>query len=102
MSEARAMAPKDQVWRHILDRGDVLSEWARGNVGSSVRLHIPLVDQITLRAQAAILRELANKLELHSHGREGDAHALFMAASEIRISSGRLQSTKRGVRKKGA
>jgi hypothetical protein len=101
IEETMARLPRDPVLRNIMSRADVLSEMERDLIGRAVRLHIPFVDQITLRTQAVILRELANHLEIASHSKAGEAQALKDAAREINIASRRLQSTKHGVRKKG-
>lgn len=72
--------------------GDALQSWERAAVGDAARLHIPLPDQVSLRATAAALRDLANRLEVLSQQKGGDFQALFTARGAIKQTQLRLKS----------
>lgn len=91
MSEATTMAKRDGL-ANVIRRGDVLDEWQRQLIGPSGQLRIPMRDQIDLRRCAAILRELANRMEILSHVKTGEFSALLQTKGEIRAAQSRLQS----------
>lgn len=92
----------DRETQRIIQTGDPLPEWARGIIGNSMQLRIPLRDPIDLRRVAEILRGFANRLEVLS-SRKDDAHSILLAAvGERRMIQARLQSRPRGDRKNNA
>jgi len=86
----------DQGLHRAVHHGDCLAPIQRDILGHSARrLHIPLRDPVDLRRVAAILRDLANKLEVSSHIRGDALTALFAAGLHIKKASGQLMSKPR-------
>lgn len=92
MSEATYM-PADRAMRNVIARGDPLDEWQRSSIGKSAQLRLPLRDKVDLRRLAAILRDLANVMEVASGLRnEDDFSALMRAKAAVVTAQGRAQS----------
>ena len=83
--------------RNVARRGDPLDEWQRQCIGRAAQLRIPLRDQVDLRRCAAILRNLANRLEVMSEPRRfEECNALLQAKGEVSAAQGRMQSDTKG------
>lgn len=79
-----------QELHDVVRFGDVLPEWARGLIGRSAQLRVPLRDPISLRRVATVLRTLADRLETLSHSRDTAQHVMLSAYSAVREAQGRL------------
>lgn len=84
---------RDRGMRNVIARGDPLDEWQRASVGKSAQLRLPLRDKVDLRRLAAILRDLANTLEVAGSLRnEEDFTALLRAKAAVATAQARAQS----------
>lgn len=81
----------------IAKHGDPLPDHVRCVVGASAQLRIPMRDVVDLRRSAAILRQLANQIEVLSHTRDPSPTIMLTVWAEFRTAQVQLRSKpKRG------
>ncbi len=84
----------DPALRRIIATGTPLEAWQRAALGGpTAQLRIPLRDKVDLARVAAILRDLANKLEVASVRRDhSDFDALMAARAHIKLAQAKVTS----------
>lgn len=78
--------------KQVIRTGDPLPDWTRDIIGKSVQIRIPLRDPIELRRQAAILREMANRLDVLSRDKRPTESIMLEVWGLARSTQTRLKS----------
>ncbi|WP_424137970.1 hypothetical protein [Roseomonas chloroacetimidivorans] len=89
------LSPDGELMK-VVKTGDCMDPWQRSLVGKSAQMRMPLHDPVDLRRQAAILRELANRLEAISRNtKETPFNVMSLAKTEVAAAQARMMSKPR-------
>lgn len=96
------MARKSDALDRVVKTGDALTAEQRISIGDAWQLRWSVPDALSQRKVAAILRDLANKLEVYSQPPKGmsEFEAMHMMKGARKLAQNRLQSLSRPLKNK--